>query len=252
MIGTIYFIYGLVFGSFYNVVIYRIPNELKVSDGNSRCTHCNTRIKAKYLVPVFSWLFLRGKSACCGHEISPIYPTVELLTGFAFLVAYLFYGASLESIYCIGLFSCLIIVGIIDLQHKAIYDKVLLSFFISAIIIQAVAFVGKIDFSFTLRDSLIGATLSYCFYFLIYYVSKKIYKREAFGLGDVLYITVIGFYLGIENIFFLLFGPFYVALFFFLIMKIFSKSSLNLKSEIPFGPFISISTFLLTIYNGMF
>ncbi len=252
MIGVIYFIYGLIFGSFYNVVIYRIPNNLKVSDGNSKCPNCGSRIKAIHLVPVLSWVVLKGKSACCNQKISCIYPVVELMTGISFLVAYLSFGLSVESIYYIGLFSCLIIVGMIDLQHKSIYDITLVFFLVFAIATQIIGIMIQPIFIHEIKDSLLGAFISYSFYFLIYYVSKKIYKREVFGLGDVLFITVIGYYLGVENIFYVLFGPFYVALFYFLICKIIFKSELNMKSVIPFGPFISISTFVIIIFNNLF
>ncbi len=252
MIAIIYFIYGLLFGSFYNVVIYRIPNNMKISDGNSKCPHCNTRIKARYLIPVFSWVFLRGKSSCCNQKISYVYPVVELLTGIAFLSSYLYYGPTLESIYYIGLFSCLIIIGMIDLQHKYIYDNTLIFFLLFAIGVQFVSLVFDINFKYGLVDSLLGASISYCFYFLIHIVSKKIYKEEVFGMGDVLYITVIGFYLGARNIFFIMFGPFYVALFYFVFAKFLLKQDLGLKSQIPFGPFISVSTVIIAVFNSLY
>ncbi len=244
MTAFTYFIYGLVFGSFYNVVIYRLPLDEKVAEGNSKCTHCGARIKYKYLIPVVSWIYLRGKSACCNQKISIMYPIIELATGIIFLLSYLIFGAGAISIYYISLLSFVLIVGIIDLQHKVIYDTILFLHFVFAIFMQVI-FIGEII------SSLMGSVIAYTCYYVIYYFSKKIYKEECFGLGDVLYITVVGFYLGNDYIFYIIFGPFYVALAYFIIAKLFFKSKLNLKSEIPFGPFISLTVFILTIVTNI-
>ena len=92
------FIFGCVIGSFFNVVIYRVPNKLSVSKGYSFCPACHHRLFPKDLVPVFSWLFLRGKCAYCGAPIAARYPFVELLGGFAFLLSFNRYGISLNFI----------------------------------------------------------------------------------------------------------------------------------------------------------
>lgn len=244
-LGFIYFIYGVVFGSFFNVVIYRIPNDMSIADGNSKCTSCNTAIRYRDLIPIVSYIYLRGKSSCCGQKISIIYPLVELVTGILFLLSFLLFGVGATSIFYIMLFSFLLIVGIIDWKYKLIYDSILVFFFIVGIIM-------KLFFLKGMLDSLIGAFVCYAVYYLVYFVVKLIYKEEMFGLGDVLFIGVIGFYLGTDYVFFTLFAPFYLALFFFVIAKYLFKKDIGMKLQVPFGPFISMSSILIVVITNLF
>ncbi len=245
MVGLIFFIYGLIFGSFFNVVIYRVPLEEKIYDGHSKCTTCGEKIKFRYLIPIFSWLYLRGRSACCNQKISAMYPVIELLSGIGFYLSYVMFGAGMLSIYYIILLSFILIVGTIDFKHKVIYDYMLFYYLICGILMQ-VFFIGNTI------DCLVGASIAYASYYLIYYITKKVYGEEKFGLGDVLYITVIGFYLGSRYIFFIIFGPFYLALFYYIVAKFIFGAKLDTKSEIPFGPFISATVAILVIGINLF
>jgi len=90
------FILGLVFGSFFNVCIYRMPRGESIVFPPSHCTHCNNRLKFYDMIPVLSYIFLRGRCRYCKEKISIKYPIIELLTGFSFLLIYLRYGISLN------------------------------------------------------------------------------------------------------------------------------------------------------------
>lgn len=121
--GTIYiiyivfaFIFGSCIGSFLNVVIYRSQTGESVVHGNSHCTTCGERIKAIDLIPIFSWLFLRGKCRSCDDKISPRYMLVEALTGGLFALAMSVYSPSYEFYVGILLFSFLICLSFIDID----------------------------------------------------------------------------------------------------------------------------------------
>ena len=124
------FLYGLVFGSFYNVVIYRLP-QMKIGMFNpqinnkplaflsvprSFCPHCQTPIKFYQNIPLFSYLWLRGRSACCHRPIDRMYPAVELTTGLLAAAAATHFGWGIEFFLAFGYLSLLLILSVIDSQ----------------------------------------------------------------------------------------------------------------------------------------
>ncbi len=243
---TIVFIYGLAFGSFYNVVIYRLPIDLSISKGRSFCPNCNHSLRAIDLIPVFSYISLKGKCRYCSNKISLRYPLVELINGLLFALAYLLFGTSLQTLFIITFWSYLFIVTMIDIDHKLILDSISLFFFIIFIVLKAIMVKGDI------LNNFLAGIIAFVVYLLIYLIAKKYYGREAFGLGDVFFIGVVGFCLGLRIAYFTMFFPFIVALVCISIMFLFGKRQ-SLDMEIPFAPFISLSAFILSIYgNQMF
>src|SRR6201986_3083314 len=109
VVVAFFFLFGIVFGSFLNVCISRIPEGLSIVSPSSRCPRCETPIKPYDNVPVFGWLWLRGKCRSCGLPISPMYPLVEFATGCLFVLCYLEYGISASTIKWL-VFTCLIVV----------------------------------------------------------------------------------------------------------------------------------------------
>ncbi len=185
---AIVFLYGLVFGSFYNVVIYRIPRDLSIARGRSFCPACGRPLSSRDLVPVFSWLFLKGRCRTCGAPISPRYPLFELATGLLFAVAYLAADGWMEALHLALLFSLLLITALIDHDHKIIADRVLFFFALTG----AAAGIGVLG----LRSVVIGALVGFGLYLAIFLIARAIYGEEVFGFGDVLFMASIGLYLG--------------------------------------------------------
>ncbi len=241
-IGALCFIYGTIFGSFYNVVIYRLPKDLSVVNGRSHCTNCNNTIRAIHLIPIVSWIFLKGKCGYCREKISCRYPIVEFIVGLSFLLSYIIFGMNLNFFYHIVFWSMLIIVTIIDIDYMYILDSVLLFFGIVIVVISLFLYGTYAIWN------LIAGVVCFCCYFLIYFLAKKIYKKEAFGFGDVLLIFVIGYFLGWKLTYLTLFFPFIVASVYLVVALVFGKKY-NLKQEVPFGPFICVSAFILSIYG---
>lgn len=242
LIGFFVFLFGATFGSFYNVVIYRIPLDMSIAKGRSMCFSCKHNLNALDLFPLFSYIFLRGKCRYCGEKISIRYFLVELLTGILFLVAYIKFSISYEFVLMIIFWSMLVIVGFIDFDTMAIYDIVLVVF---SSIILIILFLYK---GLEIRHNIFAAFIGFAIYYTIYFVAKIIYKQEVFGFGDVLLNTSIGLVLGYPKIIIASFLSFFIGLFFIIILALIGKK-IQLKQEIPFGPYMCISAFLMSLYG---
>ena len=127
-------IFGLVFGSFYNVVGLRIPKKESIVTPPSHCVSCNRRLSAIDLIPVFSYVFLRGKCRTCGAKVSPIYAITELATGVLFAFATWKLGITWELLVALLFISLLVIINVSDIAYMLIPDKILL-FFLPLLII---------------------------------------------------------------------------------------------------------------------
>ncbi|SVC50208.1 uncharacterized protein METZ01_LOCUS303062, partial [marine metagenome] len=132
----IVFIIGLIFGSFLNVLIYRLPLDISLFKPlGSTCTHCKHRIKWHENIPILSYLLLKGKCSNCSKPISIVYPFVELTTALVTLLLYMNYWLNWELIVTIALFYTLIVLSFIDLKYKAVPDYLLIIAVILTIIV---------------------------------------------------------------------------------------------------------------------
>ncbi|MDR2938733.1 MAG: prepilin peptidase [Clostridiales bacterium] len=239
--GMIFFLFGLVLGSFYNVVIYRLPNSETISKGRSHCPKCGNTLKAIDLVPVLSWVFLRAKCRYCKAPIAWRYPFVELLTGVVFYVSYIFFGFTPLNIIYLPFFSMLIITAFIDFDHMVICEEVL-------IFCSIVSFIGVILARQGIAGHLLGAAIGFAIYFLVYFGAKLAYKREAFGFGDVILMAAIGLVLGVRDTVLTSLLAFYLCLIMIIITRALGKR-IKLKQEIPFGPSMCIAAFITALYG---
>ncbi|MDE6726086.1 MAG: prepilin peptidase, partial [Ruminiclostridium sp.] len=114
------FIVGSTIGSFLNVLAYRIPIKESIVKGRSHCTTCGKQILNRDLIPIFSWIFLRGKCRFCGEKISPRYMIVELICGISYLTAFLVLGISIKLAFAVVLFPVLIVLSLWDIDRKEI------------------------------------------------------------------------------------------------------------------------------------
>ena len=129
----VFFVLGSVLGSFYNVLGLRIPNNESIVYPNSHCPKCNKELRWYELIPIFSFLFLKGKCSCCKQKISWLYPINELFCGILFFISYYSYGLSLELIISLALSSLLVLVIASDITYMIIPDCFIVS--VSVIII---------------------------------------------------------------------------------------------------------------------
>lgn len=248
----ILFTLGLIIGSFLNVVIYRI-NTSKSLGGRSACMSCRNQLCWFELIPLFSFLGLKGRCRNCKTKISLQYPLVEFLTGtlfvsiflkfqtlllvepFIFLITFLYYAI---------MFSILMVIVIYDLKHKIIPD--ILSFTFGFL-----AFVGLFFFTHdglylhipTVFDLLSGVLTALPF-FLLWLLSKGAWM----GLGDAKLALGLGWFVGISFALSALALSFWIGTIVGLYL-IFFKKGYGMKSEIPFAPYLVLGTFLAFIFN---
>jgi leader peptidase (prepilin peptidase) / N-methyltransferase len=213
-IAVAIFAYGLCFGSFLNVCIYRLPLGKSVVKPRSACPHCQDPIPLYHNLPVISWLLLRGKCRSCKQPISPRYLLVELLTGLLFLGCYAHFGLSLAGLKCAVLGYLLLGLIFTDAETKLLPDALTLPGLAFGIAFSLVVPVndlasrimpGLVSYSmrnqiswrlWSLSDSLLGAAVGASFL----YGAAAIYLRargvEGMGFGDVKLMAMIGAFLG--------------------------------------------------------
>ena len=239
-------VYGLLIGSFLNVLIYRLPKRESIIIGRSHCPRCDKTLKFYELIPVLSYLGLRGKCHKCGCKISIIYPVVEILTATLYYVTVrqltnevdINYKVALSIAITLAIVSILIALSFIDIATFILPDKLVLTILPLAVA-QSVLNSG----TERLQHSIEGGLLFGGIFYLIHII-----KPNGLGLGDVKLITAIGVLLGVINTMMVIFiasllGTLYGVL------SILSGTN-NRKSIIPFGPFLSVATFIILLWSS--
>ena len=163
MLQAFLFVLGTIFGSFFNVCIYRLPKDIGLNK-NSSCTSCKKKINYYHNIPIFSYLFLKGRCSNCKKKISIFYPIVELITGLTFLISYRIYGISYEFIFFIIFYSSLLIIFFTDLNEFLILDKVSLPIGYLGLITSAIELN---PFKIIFIESLVGAIVGYLLIFSV-------------------------------------------------------------------------------------
>ena len=237
----IIFLFGLCIGSFLNVVIYRLEKEQSFVKGRSYCPHCKHQLSWLDLVPVASFLFLKGKCRYCHKRISTQYPIVELATGLIFLFIFWFSGfywtlgigvwELVKLCFMLYVASSLIVIFVYDLKYYLIPDSVL---FPAILITFTYRFFQFLNFSNFIVAALIA---SGCFLFIF-----LISKGNWMGFGDVKLAILLGLLLGFPNILVGLFLSFFFGAIIGVALIYLNKK--GLKSEVPFAPFLIAGTFI--------
>lgn len=242
----VFFIFGLVFGSFFNVVGYRLPKKESLLFPSSHCPNCNHELKWYELIPVLSYLIQLGKCRSCKKKISPFYMIFELITGILFLLAYLIFGFSMKTIIAITLSSLLVIIVVSDILFFIIEDSVLL---IGGILLLIEIFInnGLNGNDFVIMNalketgiSLLSGLFAFGIMYLIKLFGDFIFKRESMGGGDIKLMFIFGLVLGPINAIATIFIASFIALpISIILLKIYESH------EVPFGPFLSTACLIL-------
>lgn len=234
---VVFFITGLVLGSFYNVVGLRICKNESIVYPSSHCTNCNHKLKFYELIPVLSYIFLRGRCKKCKEKISVMYPLIELFTGILFALSFYSFGFSSETLLLIIISSLFVIIIVTDLNYYIIPDIILVVF---GILILIYNFVFK-GIGAMVTYLLYGA-LMFLFMFVLMKLGNAVFKEESLGGGDIKLMGVLGMTLKpIMSFFSLSIGAF-VALPISLYIYKTKKDKI-----IPFGPFI-VAGFLIVLF----
>lgn len=235
--SILFFIYGIVFGSFFNVVGLRIPKKESIVSPPSYCTVCDRKLGTLDLIPVFSYVFLRGKCRNCGVKISPIYPTMEFVTGLLFAYSFYKLGFQVELMVALVFISLLVIITVSDLAYMLIPNKILLPF---GIVLFGLRLVSPLT---PWWDSVLGAAVGFGLLLLIGLVSKG-----GMGGGDIKLFLVIGLVLGTVHTLLTLF----LAALIGSVVGVFilGKKGKGRKTPIPFGPSIGAAA-LISYFWGV-
>jgi len=236
LVSLYLFLFGIVFGSFYNVVGLRVPVKESIISPPSHCPNCGRQLTAIDLVPVFSYIFLRGKCRTCGAKISPIYLMTELVTGLLFVWSYHQLGLSIELIVALFFFSLLLIIVVSDLQYMLIPDKVLL-FFLPFLLVGRI--VSPLE---PWWDALLGAIIGFAILYLIAVISKG-----GMGGGDIKLFFLIGLVLGTVKTLLTLFVASVIGMIIGIIVLKVRKQ--GRKTPVPFGPSIAIASCIVYFYG---
>ena len=232
----VFFIFGIVIGSFLNVVILRAPKGESVVFPASHCPTCKTPLKWWHNIPIFSYIALKGKCAFCNEKISIQYPLIELMSGFIVAIVYYKNGFNIFSLMLMTTFLSLLVSSVVDLKYKAItYTMnvlpVTFAIFSSVNIVEnftnALLFAGGAVF---IRD----------------YVSAII-KKEAMGDGDILVFATMGAVLGVKLSLMAIFLGAVFAIFPSIYNRIAKKDL-----ELPFIPFLSLGLFVVWMFDKQF
>ena len=216
MVIAYFFLFGIVIGSFLNVCITRIPEDLSIVSPGSRCPRCEKPIKPYDNVPILAWIWLRGKCRNCGLPISAMYPLVELVTGLLFVACFLEFGITQATVKWLFFICLIIILTVTDLRVRLLPDVINWPGFAAGVLFSA--FVPPNDgaaFLLCLRlfhwvppERVLGvieALLGAAFGSLMLWGAAALYKlvrgREGMGMGDVKMMAMAGAFLGIRNAF---------------------------------------------------
>ena len=229
VIAIIVFIFGIMIGSFLNVVIYRIPKGESIAFPASKCQSCQTPLKWYHNIPIFSWLFLGGKCAFCKDAISKQYPIVEFITGIIFVALFLKLGLVWYFPFVAAAFAALFALVMIDFKYMAVPDNVNFAALLFALVQP------------NFLQALLYAAIAAGGLFLIGLFSSWIAKKEAMGGADVIVAGTMGALLGFPN--------FFLAIFLSAILAI-VPSLINRETGVPFVPFLAMATFIVYLYDS--
>lgn len=236
MIYFLLVLFGLVVGSFVSVVTYRIPRNIGFVFGRSFCDTCKTELRWYDNIPLFSYLYYRGKSRCCHKKISIRYPLIELAFVAGFIILYLVFGFSIQLIAYSLLLILTLSILIIDIEYQIIPDE----------LSWLVLLLGL----FTVHGSLFTNLFSAFFFSLLLLTLYLITSGKGMGLGDVKIAIGLGAWLGLLNGWKWLLISFILGGIVATILLLLNKA--KLKTKIAFGPFLVIAFWIVTIYAEIY
>ncbi len=242
---VIVFVFGVIIGSFLNVVILRFQSG-KGLGGRSMCMSCGETLRSSELIPIFSFMVQKGKCGHCNSKISWQYPAVEALSGLVFLLLFLRHVPYSEMVYSMWVFSVLIVIGVYDLRHKIIPDRLVYPLILVSLFSVFFNFYTNSFHSPDIYTLLAGPILALPIA-LVWFISKG----KWVGLGDAKLLLAVGFFLGLSKGVAAFLLSFWIGAIFSIILllvsklyKKISKSTVTMRTEIPFAPFLILGTAL--------
>lgn len=251
--------FGLAFGSFANVVIWRLPRGESLSQPPSHCPGCDAPVAWRDNIPVVSWLLLRGHCRTCGTSISPRYPIVEITSATLWVLAGVVFGVSAQTVGAVFFFYLLLIIAFIDADTMRIPNVLAVVLFIGGLAgavaaqLLHIPIVPLVPLGPGLLGSpvvaaLVGAAASAGISLAIAGVYAAVRRQRGFGMGDVKLLAGIGAFLGLYGLMALFFGSVMGAGFGVIAGR---GQEGALRKRFPFGPFLAIAAVLSTVFGPM-
>lgn len=271
LVSVFAIIIGLIFGSFLNVVIHRLPkmlmrewshdciNFLGEQDENftykkttaitpynlalpaSSCPNCHHKITVFENIPVLSYIFLKGRCSECKTGISIRYPLIELLSGVLTLIVVLHFGLTLQALFALLLTWNLIALSGIDFDHQYLPDSLTLPF------IWLGLFLNSFNLYTDINSAVIGAIAGYLSLWSIYHLFKLITKKEGMGFGDFKLLAVFGAWFGWQSLAAIIMLSSIAGAIIGIALILFKNQSLGKK--IPFGPYLAIAGWIFMLWG---
>jgi leader peptidase (prepilin peptidase) / N-methyltransferase len=261
--------FGLLLGSFLNVVILRLPARLEhewrcqckelleITDGGetgepakppadlvwsrSECPKCGHFIKAHENIPLLSYLFLKGRCSACKQPISARYPIIEASTAVLFLVVAIHFGPSLQTLAAIGLTAFLIVLASIDIDHQLLPDDLTL------VLLWAGLFASLFNVFTDPVSSIIGALAGYLSLWLVYHLFRLLTGKQGMGYGDFKLLAALGAWMGWQMLPLIILLASLVGAVIGLIMIALKRHKSG--QPIPFGPFIALAGWIALLWG---
>jgi len=231
-------VWGMCMGSFLNCAAYRMCHGISIAKGRSKCDSCGHILGPKDLVPVFSYIFSKGKCRYCGASLSPIYVISEIVSGIAFLFIVLRFGWTLSTIELLILVSLMLCASFADLEDCIIPDILV----ILGIVNRVIFILLSKNILSELKQSAIGGFCVAVPLYLVVIVMEKILKKEAMGGGDLKLVFMLGLYVSIgQSLLAILIACFSGI--------IFAYASKKAKQQFPFGPSLCLG-YYITLFFG--
>lgn len=234
------FVLGLIFGSFYNVLIYRLPRNVSIIFPSSHCPKCKAPIKWYDNIPLISYIILKGRCRNCGKKISLQYPLVELTSGLLAILCYYKWGIIVDGIVYYFFFSALLVMSVIDWYYFIIPPEINIGGLVAGLL------VSPFRQDITPKESFIGTLVGIVIPLLIYLYYVKFRKIEGLGFGDVILLGFIGSVSGVYGVFSALFLGSFLGLLYALPLIIKNRS---MNFAMPFGPFLSSGAFIGIVFK---
>ncbi|MFM8454403.1 MAG: prepilin peptidase [Gammaproteobacteria bacterium] len=243
MIDALTLILGAVFGSFANVLIHRLPLDMNIAYPHSHCPACRHSIPWYQNIPIFSFIFLKGRCYFCSHKIPISYPMVEIISALGFVWAIDTHGLN-----ALGILGCLfwfllLCMSVIDCKHYLLPDELTLGGLWLALLISTQDSLRMVP----AESAILGAVLGYFSVWSVYWIYKLLTQKEGMGYGDFKLLAFLGAFLGPQQLPGLILlssslGSIYgLSVIFILRQKTFHQ-------PIPFGPFLALAGWLLFLY----